>query len=571
MKHWMILPLVSAWSWGQATPANPAPPQAAPSKNTAQPVQNTAQPAQNAAQTAEMTSRDAPLTFSSRVNLVQVPVVVRDQKGRAVGNLEKSDFQLFDKGKPQVITRFSVEKPGTPSIPAVTATDENAGKPGDSPEIVRRFVAYIFDDVHLAFQDMSQAREAADKYLADNLEPGSRAAIYTTSGVNQLDFTGDHDAMYRTLMNMLPRPISGTIDPEPDCPQSNQRSSGSTANATSAAAAAAIATCAASSNLDLAQRQQETQLTLSVLDKVIRRISVSPGSRNIIVVSPGFLIYDDLQRRDEIDLMDRAVRSTVTISTLDARGLYTIVPGGDASHTGSTNQAQIAFDSDNARAQSDVLAELAYSTGGTFFQNNNSLAEGFKGAAAQPEFMYVLGFAPQNLKLDGQFHALKVTLKEPKGYDLQARRGYYAPRHVTDPAEEAKQEIQEAVFSRDELQEIPVDLHLQFFKSSDAAARISVLAQVDLKHLHFKKVEDRNDDTLTIVSTLFDRNGNFITGIQKTLDMRLLDQTFEKLPAGGITIKTTLDVIPGSYVVRLVVRDSEGQMMAARNGVVEIP
>jgi hypothetical protein len=27
----------------------------------------------------------------------------------------------------------------------------------------------------------------------------------------------------------------------------------------------------------------------------------------------------------------------------------------------------------------------------------------------------------------------------------------------------------------------------------------------------------------------------------------------------------------GSYVVRVVIRDTEGQMMAARNGVVEIP
>jgi hypothetical protein len=36
-------------------------------------------------------------------------------------------------------------------------------------------------------------------------------------------------------------------------------------------------------------------------------------------------------------------------------------------------------------------------------------------------------------------------------------------------------------------------------------------------------------------------------------------------------MKTSFDVAPGSYVIRLVVRDSEGQTMAARNRVVEIP
>ncbi len=53
--------------------------------------------------------------------------------------------------------------------------------------------------------------------------------------------------------------------------------------------------------------------------------------------------------------------------------------------------------------------------------------------------------------------------------------------------------------------------------------------------------------------------------------MRLLDTTLEKVLNSGITVRTNFDVAPGSYVIRLVVRDSEGQTMAARNGVVEIP
>ena len=73
-----------------------------------------------------MSSHDAPATFSAKVNLVMVPVVVRDGKGKAIGTLKKEDFQLFDKGKPQVIARFSVEKAGETAIPAEVATDEAA-------------------------------------------------------------------------------------------------------------------------------------------------------------------------------------------------------------------------------------------------------------------------------------------------------------------------------------------------------------------------------------------------------------------------------------------------------------
>ena len=53
---------------------------------------------QQAPAIAEVTQRDAPLTFSSGVNLVLVPVVVRDRGGHAIGTLTKDDFQLFNKG-----------------------------------------------------------------------------------------------------------------------------------------------------------------------------------------------------------------------------------------------------------------------------------------------------------------------------------------------------------------------------------------------------------------------------------------------------------------------------------------
>ena len=220
--------------------------------------------------------------------------------------------------------------------------------------------------------------------------------------------------------------------------------------------------------------------------------------------------------------------------------------------------------------EEDSLAELADGTGGTFFHNNNDLVEGFRRIAARPEYLYVLGFSPQNLKLNGDYHALKVKVTA-RGYSLQARRGYYAPKHLPDPEEDAKREIQEALFSRDELQDIPVELHMQFFKSSDAEAKIAVLARLNLKNLRFRKADGRNNDNLTVLSGLFDRNGNYIKGMQKVIVMHLEDATLDKLVTSGITVKSNFDVAPGSYVIRLVVRDSEGQSMAARNGVVEIP
>src|SRR5271165_5901151 len=50
-----------------------------------------------------------PNVLRTQVNLVEVPVVVRDNKHHAVASLKQSDFEVYDAGKKQTITAFSVE------------------------------------------------------------------------------------------------------------------------------------------------------------------------------------------------------------------------------------------------------------------------------------------------------------------------------------------------------------------------------------------------------------------------------------------------------------------------------
>jgi VWFA-related protein len=567
---------------GYAQTANPAAaPQTAEDKNA-----------------AEVSSRETPATFKARVNLVLVPVVVRDSQGNAVGNLQKEDFQLFDKGKPQFISKFSVEKSGGQATREKQNAEVNAtGKPpGESPPLVmpERYVAYVFDDVHLLFGDLVRVRDAAGRHLA-SLQPTDRAAIFSTSGQTTLDFTDDRGKLHETLARLQPRPMTATPRTGAECPDisyymadliENKNDTQALAVATQEVmvcqnlppnqSAIATATVRMVARRELNNGDTETRISLGVLKDVVRRVSTMPGQRSVILISPGFFAPTDLLEF-KTDVLDRAIRSNVIINALDARGLYTVIPGGDASQATPPGTSPLTagiksqYQLDGAMLEGDVLAEMADGTGGTFFHNNNDLDDGFRRVAARPEYFYVLGFSPQNLKLDGSFHKLKVTVKEPKKVSLQARRGYYAPRHEADPAEAAKQEIEDALFSREEMHDLPIELHTQFFKSSDESAKVTVLARVDVKQLRFRKLEGRNRNDLTIASALFDRNGNYITGEEKIVEMRLRDQTLENKLRAPITIKSNFDVKPGSYLVRLVVRDTEGQLMSAENGAVEIP
>jgi VWFA-related protein len=553
---------------------------------------------------SELSSQDHPATFKVRVNLVLVRVVVRDAQGKVVPNLHKEDFQLLDNRKPQVITAFSVETPESLALKPVQTpaageeADANADKDTGAVDatavaakLPQRFVAMLFDDSHLSMEDAAFVRNAATKLFAA-LAPSDRVGIFTASGQFKLTFTADREALSKALLSIVPRAMlsSQGIHECPDISyyQADLIENRHDSQALSVAAedavqcafggderqiAAATAMAQAQAGHTVNTGDQETQYAYRHIEEAMQSLSRMPGQRVMVLVSPGFI--PSTLWPETSGMIDRANRSGIVINTIDARGLYTPDLSGDiADPSSGALKTQGLKSSYRLAAQSEqghVLADFANGTGGTFFHNRNDIDEGLREAVAAPPLSYLLGFSPQNMKVDGHFHNLKVTLTNKQKYSLQARNGYYAPKTIADAGEAAKREIQEAIFSQEEMHDVPVDLQTQFFKKDAATARLSVLSHFDLKGIRFHKVEGRNRDNLIIATAIFDENGIFVAGGEKTVEMKLLDTTYNRLSRSGLTLKSSYDVKPGSYLVRLVVRDGEGSQMAARNGAVVIP
>jgi VWFA-related protein len=399
----------------------------------------------------EVSSKDTGTTFKLRVNVVQVKVVVRDAKGNLVKGLKREDFLLYDQGKLQMISTFGVETPETRRKRAEEAAKTQAGEEAapaneEKTELPERFVALVFDDIHLRMQDALVVRTSA-KVLVDSMTPTDRMAIYSTSGQVTQEFTSDKEALVEKLKAISPRPLmqKATVSQCPDvtyamADQAINKSDPQVVpvvteevlhcqfggNTQMVSAAAGVAQMALQQALTAGDTDNE--YTYLRLDDALKRLTGKPGERVLVLVSPGFILSSLFV--EEMGILDRANRSGIVINTVDARGLYVPEPLGDISQrTVDMTPGMAALKSSfrlQEQAENDyVLMDFASGTGGTFFHNSNDLKEGLRLAGAAPEVSYVLGFSPQNQKMDGRYHLLKVAMAEKQKYDIQARRDYY--------------------------------------------------------------------------------------------------------------------------------------------------
>ena len=564
----------------------------------------------------EVSTRNVEPTFKVQAerNLVTVRAVVRNKKGGTIDNLRQEDFQVFDRGKRQTILQFTVDKA------VLDAGEQAASKPsppepgaaGKSPPaftLPRRFVALYFDNVSTGFSGLVRTRDAADRFLEATFNPGDRVGVFTASAQDPLDFTDDIARIHQALANLSAHPLVsrdeacgeitpyeaylivtfGGIQPIFGSGSGGKRNQDIGPTGIGQDVIGMVQTekqfCSGMPNPPsaeeirieaqrvLSESETRAKATLRGMEALVRLMSTLSGQRSIVIVSDGFLS----QTLGDIvsQISDRALHADIIINSLDARALNVGEAVADAEtsvyHDTGIGGLKRQLAREEALRQSEAMGTLAQDTGGVFIENTNDLEAAFRKVAAIPSISYTLAFSPENLKHDGAFHPIKVTLIAQKGVTVQARKGYFAPRKDEDVAAEEKDDLQDAVFSQNEMQGLSILVNTQFFKIDKGEAEIDAVTHVDLKSIHFRKEGDRNIDNLTFVTAVFDRDGHFMSGQQKLLELRLRDESMEKFLRTGFDVDTVLKAKPGSYLIRAVVRDSESGQIAAANRMVEVP
>ncbi|HEY1578895.1 MAG TPA: VWA domain-containing protein [Terracidiphilus sp.] len=384
------------------------------------------------------------------VNALLVPVVVRDKKGNAVGGLSQQDFQLFDQGKLQPITGFSVvESAGSAEVGA-NPTQPTAGLAPIAPHQTR-FLVFLFDDRHLDSNDLSLTQKAALRAIDEALVPSDYAAVFSLMGVNS-GMTQDRAALKAAVMKLtVHRAFQHDTH---DCPDIDYYSADRilnfhdqiefqiavgkvkscehmqaidypSTNGIDNPITAAERLAVAAANHALALGDEDARESLGGVEAVIRALGKLDGQRILVLVSPGFLSLSPSSMTFKSHLLDQALASNVIVNTLDARGLYS--GNVDASEGPNMTSNQAGHQLSVMQESENALAEIANGTGGTFFHNNNDLAGGLKTLVAPPQYLYLLQISLNGLRPLGAYHHLHVKVDRP-GAQVQSRTGYFLPK-----------------------------------------------------------------------------------------------------------------------------------------------
>ena len=132
--------------------------------------------------------------FKSRVDLVQVDVVVVDKDGNQVRGLTAADFALADRKKPQAIATFeeiSNARDSVADLFPVTLRRDVASNQGTQAD---RLVVVVLDDLHIYKGRTEPAKQIARSLIRDLGAQGSMAVLFT-SGENGTQVTEDRSRL----------------------------------------------------------------------------------------------------------------------------------------------------------------------------------------------------------------------------------------------------------------------------------------------------------------------------------------------------------------------------------------
>jgi VWFA-related protein len=565
-------------------------------------------------------------TFSVGTAAVNLDVVVRDKKGKAVFGLTAADFEVYEDGVRQTIESFQVfGRPREDEAPARPSGAATAAAPAPQPGVETRpqVIAFVFD--RLSPNARQIAHKAALTYVDKGHVAGDLVAVFAIDlalrpvqpftrdvglirqGLERAAAQANTEyasnralgrEMSETLLN-AERLTDATTGASPSGPGAGSAGADIGAQASTAAIAQATTSIQLSMQrrFENLERDQQGYATTNALLAVVSGLRSLPGRKTVVFFSEGISIPSNIKSRFD-EVIANANRANVSVYTVDAKGLRAesmnaetrdemrqaadrrlrqLASGRDDAFGGPATAA-LERNEDLLRLNPEAgLGQLANETGGVMIRDTNDAADAFRRMEEDMRFHYLLSYSPSNENFDGKFRRVQVKLAR-SGLQVQSRQGYFAVK----PTDAAPLRTFEApalaeLDRPNRTNAFPIQALGLTFPSAAKPGRVPVLVHVPGNTVSYEP--DKADKTgkkmhradFTVVVRVRDEQRQEVDRLSQNYLLSVPEANLDAARGGDILFYREADLPPGRYALEAVGYDAVAEKSSVATATLEVP
>ena len=542
-------------------------------------------------------------------NLVNLDVIVKDKKGKAVTDLKAEDFTVSENGVPQHIEFFdstltSENGAGRPA----TAIVSTQPKPVNPIGLPRNIIALVLDGQSTELANLKHVREGIEKYIRERLSDSDSVALFSIAGGLQLlqSFTRDKAKLLAAVnqaytssnvsktsearslaqdINSIREKLSaGPTEPIPETPAGGA--------AGSAAAEALIAQHVLEQYMQLrsALSVQQTRPVLAALAAICEGLRPIPGKKTLVMFSEGFVASEtlDWQVQSTIDIANRA---NVAIYIIDSSGLTGGTPtsgalvassplAGISGANSMENRRRVGggesvFDitrQEGLNRQQDLLYKISDDTGGRFIKNTNDIAVGLDRIDSEIRSRYTLAYRSTDQNFDGSFRKVKIEVRR-SDLSVVTRPGYYAiPPSQIVPFSPADTKLLASFATLEAHPTLPLSLEMNSFRTREGYYIVPISFDIAPSEVQFDRKGDKQRLQLEVLGVVrAEGDDKILSRLGGNFDVALTEQQYESILRDKIFYRQDMQLEAGNYSIDLIVRDRLSGKVAARRQKLALP
>jgi VWFA-related protein len=527
--------------------------------------------------------------FTARTELVLIPTLVTDKSGNHITGLKQENFTVLENGAEQKIATFEeitsdtrrLSRPKNPN--GNEFTNYLAGESSS-----RRVTLVVLDLINTRFMDQAYARKDLLKYLTQSVDQREPTALYTLtrSGLHVIhDFTTDPRVLVAAL-HKVKGDLTQTVDTEEDVEAvtgtaSPDGSAGVDPGAVQSEAQK-IQTMMEDAELNFQAFQQRLAITYTLqgMQDVAQALAAFPGRKSLIWASGGFpfSVSDTTMQLapagrdsliDVLPMYDHTWQllndAQIALYPVDVKGLQVVgLPSASVRNPGRNYTRNMSSRNLDTQATFQTFASM---TGGRAYYNSNDLVKGFRDAVSDSAEYYMLGYYLDRSKTKSGWRKLAVKVKRDH-VDVRSRNGFFVTNATIDPENSRSADISSALQSPLDYTSLPLLARWAKIEPSKDPGKKRVNYEM---HLAPDAVMINADDShlaLEFVALAKTPEGKAVDqAMGRSIDVHLTADKLAEVRQKGIAYSGALDLAPGEYTVRFVVRDNN----SGRTGSVAAP